>query len=435
MEKSKTGQKEVEKVASFASDSLYSAHGYYKVHISELYFPMEILVPELIKKDSDDGDFATYSLNTKKDLVYLHSLKIEYAWILTDAVIPKNPDGSAAIAKAAGGKFKSRAPASKIDSNNAAYEPLSKELARSKTFFKQSYKQIRLVLDSIRQNSELIMDEVTLVVDDITSSVARNPNALLCMRGLQNADEYTYFHSINVSILASIFAQYLGYSAEEIRRISLAGILHDIGKQKIPLSVLNATRKLTDKEFEIMKLHPQLARKILNNGEGLPEGVIEAVSCHHEKFDGTGYPYGLKGDAIHPYAMILSLADVYDALTSERPYKSAFNQNQSAAIIYTQKNTSFSAEMVNKFIQCFGVYPIGALVLLSNNRLAIVYENNSDDLLHPKILQLSGSFDRFAPTRINPIDLREVKDTLRIVSCEETKELTLDLQKILQNFA
>jgi len=407
----------------------FISHGYRKISIAELHYPMDILVPELMDKNNIENSFHIFSFLSPDDRELLESLNVKHVWILKNAVIPKKPEQA---------KNPQQTPIQRFEEVRAqknpekkVYEPLVSELAKSKNFFKESYQQTRAALDSIRQTGILNIDGVTQVVDDITSSVARNPSTLLCMRGLQSADQYTYFHSINVALFASIFAQHLGYSEEEVWCIGFAGILHDIGKQKIPLTVLNASRKLTDDEFTIMKQHPQFAHDILKKGDSLAQGIIEGVYCHHEKFDGSGYPNNLKGDEIHPYAAILSLADIYDALTSERPYKRAFPQNKTASIIFSLRGTSFDADMVDQFIGCFGVYPIGCLVRLNTGEYGIVYENNDDDLLHPKILRLATNYNKILASGARPLDLRKFTSSIQIVSCEDIKKFNLDLEKIL----
>lgn len=421
--------------ATSALDKLYAENGYYMLPLSKLSYPMDVLVPELIGEGKDANHFEFYCIQSEEDIEHLYSINVKHVWMLRNAKIPATPLNSSKIAKARASEHDTivveRAPQTLATSGKI---PLNEEIERNNSFYKKSYEKARKNFDTIRQYGVLPIEEMSLVVDEITSSVSRNPGALLCLRGLQSADEYTYYHSINVSLLATVFAQHLGYSQDEIWRIGFAGMLHDIGKQKIPLELLNAPRKLSDKEFGVLKRHPQFALEILESVKNLGSGIIEAITGHHEKFDGSGYPHGLKGSEIHPFAAILSLVDVYDALTSERPYKKAFPQSKTAAIIYSQKDTSFSTEMVNSFISCFGVYPIGSLVRLSNGEFAVVYEHNTDDLLKPKILQLGRSFDQFLPQNAKAIDLRYVKDELKILSCEGMHDDLVNLPNIIMHF-
>jgi len=433
MEKDNTNQDDTGTHAQ--RDRFYHENGYSKIAVSSLGFPLDVIVPELMEKKQGANQFSIYCIITENDIEYLSTIGIQHVYVLKNTKIPILLSKTKTNATQAQNEKKASTEVQhKSDPARMKPTSLADELLKSHAFYKKSFLKIRDSLDMTRSQGILPIEEINLVVNDITESVSRNPNALLCMRGLQRADEYTYYHSINVSILASIFAKFLGYSQEEVWKIGYAGMLHDIGKQKIPLDVLNAPRKLTDQEFEILKLHPELTLSILDKAKDLPDGVLEAATGHHEKYDGSGYPHGLKGDQIHPYAAIVSLADVYDALTSDRSYKRAFPQNKTAAIIYSQRGTSFSADMVDSFIRCFGVYPIGSLLRLSNGKYAIVYENNSEGLLHPKVLQLTSDLDKFMPQNVHPIDLSKFKDEIKILSCENINNHKINLQKILANF-
>lgn len=420
-------QSKTNKFESIEAEGLFSSHGYRKVHVSELYYPMDILIPEFMDQNANIKDYTIYKLANKDNLARLYTHNIEYAWVLKTDIMPKNQSNDLDFSEI------TEPIATKI--KIVEHKPLSVELEKNKTFFKKSHKQVQVALDSLRKNGVLPMEEIKEVVHNITTAVAQNPSTLLCLRSLQSADEYTYFHSINVSLYASVFAKFLGYKAQEVWEISYAGILHDIGKQRIPLSVLNAPRKLSEDEFKLMQLHPALAHDMLKNENDLTDSLMHAVSCHHEKFDGSGYPYGIKGSEIHPHATIVALADIYDALTSERPYKQAFTQNKTASIIYSQRGISFSTEMTDKFICCFGVYPIGTLVRLNNNEFAIVYENNVSDLLHPKVIQLSRKFGKLIPCGTKSIDLRHTKGSIEIVSCEDSKAHHFNLQEVFLSFS
>ncbi len=321
------------------------------------------------------------------------------------------------------------APAAEQEAGSA----LKDELVRMRMFHDWSFTAVRSALDSIRQNGEVPVQELNCVVNAVVDSVERNPCALLCMKGLQDAELYTCFHSINVATIAVVFGHFLGYSSQQLQEIGQAGILHDIGKQRIPQEVLNAPRRLTSKEFDLVKKHPVLGYELLRSDDRISEKVKMAVLQHHETQDGTGYPLGIEGEKLSEYASMLSLADVYDALTSNRPYKRAFPQNKTAAMLYKMGGTVFSADLAGQFIRCFGVYPVGSLVCLNDGNYGIVCENHTDDLLRPKVLLLVRSLGRFLFSRPREMDLREEKDCT-IVSCEDVQKYKLDVQMVFQNF-
>ncbi len=382
----------------------YTAKGYRKIPSHLLSFPMKAVVPELIGTAAVSAQFSFYFVNDKKDIDLLDELDIPFVWLHKTDLTPE-----------------------------ISSYMVMKELENAKIFYSKSFSITKKALDEVRTKGTVPISDMTSIVDDITASVAKHPSALLCMRGLQNSDEYTYHHSVNVSLLACIFAKFLGYSPKEVREIGLAGLLHDIGKQRIPLEILNAPRKLSNEEFEIMKSHPRLAEDLLKSHPDISENIMRAVTAHHEKFDGSGYPHKFKKDEIHPYAVILSLADVYDALTSERAYKKAFPQNKTAAMIYSQKGTAFKADMAELFICCFGIYPIGTLVKLNETQYAIVYENNKEDLLHPKVLEITKKDGKYALASICIMDLRKYKNKYKITTCENAKGENINLKELLEN--
>lgn len=383
----------------------YTSKGYKNIPTHLLQVPMQVIVPELFGTPLTSGQFAFYLINNANDIEILRQLDISSVWVHQTNITSAMMDHF-----------------------------LKEEIAASAEFFESSFRIAKRTLDNIRKTGTVDLLGINTIVDNITASVAKHPGALLCMRSLESSSEYTYYHSINVSLLSCIFAQFLGYTSQKIREVTLAGLLHDIGKQRIPVEILNAPRKLSTLEFDIMKSHPLLSKQLLDTKHDIPNEVFDGILSHHEKFDGTGYPRGLKKDEIPPYAVILSLADVYDALTSERAYKQAFPQNKTAAMIYSQKGTSFAPDMVELFICCFGVYPIGTFVKLTEEKYGIVYENNKDDLLFPKVIEIIKENGKYRFNNMNVIDLRKFKFQYKISVCENLKTENIDLNELLALF-
>ncbi len=375
---------------------------YRKIPNDVLQTSMRVVVPEL-QGASQNSHSLFYLINNQNDIDKLLNLGVREVWIKKDHIPPSVQSAL-----------------------------LFKEIKQSKDFYNNSKQAIELYFDNIRAGEVPPISELNSVVDNITSSVVKHPTALLCMKGLQDAHAYTYFHSINVALLSSIFANFLGYSQEEIREITLAALLHDLGKQKISLEILNAPRKLSSAEFKIMQMHPIYALEILKDNIELSTNVYKAILEHHERYDGTGYPRKLSKNEIHPFASIISISDVYDALTSERAYKKAIPQNKTAAYIYTQKNLAFPPEITELFIRCFGVYPIGTLVKINATQFAIVCENNKDDLLSPKVLELTKRGGKYTFSSLEPIDLRLHKDKYKITACENFKWDHIQLKDLVE---
>ncbi|WP_263264731.1 HD-GYP domain-containing protein [Pseudomonas sp. RIT-PI-S] len=222
------------------------------------------------------------------------------------------------------------------------------------------------------------------VVEDIAASVMRHPHALISLARLKTADEYTYMHSVAVCGLMVALARQMGQPDALVREAGTAGLLHDIGKMAIPNDVLNKPGRLTDDEFALVRTHPLSGLEILQRSGFLSVAAIDVCMHHHEKVDGTGYPYGLAGDEISPMARMAAICDVYDAVTSPRPYKKPWGPAHSLKEMASWKG-HFDRHLFQGFVRTVGIYPVGALVRLDSDRLAIVVDQNEGALLTPKV--------------------------------------------------
>ncbi|MEM7419229.1 MAG: HD-GYP domain-containing protein [Pseudomonadota bacterium] len=217
----------------------------------------------------------------------------------------------------------------------------------------------------------------------LVESVERNPDALLCLTKIREKDDYLLEHSLNVAILLANFAKHLGMTDNEVNELSYAGFLHDLGKIMIPDEILHKPGRLTDEEMDIMKGHVQHGVDHLLETDIQPH-LIQAVAEHHERLDGLGYPQGKKGDEISMAGRMLAIADMYDALTADRVYKSGMSSQKAFSILMSEAPTRLDMYLVQQFIKCLGIYPVGSLVLLSNERLAMVMHQN-DSPLTPEV--------------------------------------------------
>lgn len=222
------------------------------------------------------------------------------------------------------------------------------------------------------------------LVEEISNSVMRNPGALISLARLKTADDYTYMHSVAVCALMIALARQLGLSEQETREAGMAGLLHDLGKAMIPMEVLNKPGKLTDEEFAVVKTHPEEGYKLLLQGKGINEITRDVCLHHHEKVDGSGYPKGLNSDSMSLYAKMGAVCDVYDAITSNRPYKAGWDPAESIKRMAEWKG-HFDPAVFQAFVKSLGIYPIGSLVRLESGKLAIVVEQGEKSLLSPKV--------------------------------------------------
>ncbi|MCR5666575.1 MAG: HD-GYP domain-containing protein [Eubacterium sp.] len=234
-------------------------------------------------------------------------------------------------------------------------------------------------------------DEMVDIANDITKSMlvalGENKDVNISLEMLKISDEYTFKHCVDVSAMAMLVANKMNLQENSIRNIAMAGILHDIGKVKIPDEILNKPGKLTVEEFDIIKKHPVYGYDLMRNIKGLEEEVGLGILQHHENINGSGYPYSLKAGEISYMGKILSVVDVYDALVTKRPYKDARRSNVALNMLSDMMD-KFDAYILKAFLRCITVYPIGTTVMLSNGVVARVVHNNDGYPLRPRVQDL-----------------------------------------------
>ncbi len=219
------------------------------------------------------------------------------------------------------------------------------------------------------------------IVDEILSSSVIS----LDMLDLKSYDGYTYQHSVNVAVVSCLIGLKMGFSKQQLEEVSMAAILHDIGKILISQDIINKPGRLTKEEFELVKKHSEYGYEIVKNRMDISAKVKSAILMHHENEDGSGYPKGYKGDKIHVYARIIHVADVFDALTSKRPYKPSYARYEAAEYLMGGCGRMFNYEVVNAFMSAVPIYPKGVCVSLSDERRAVVAKN-TDNMLRPVVL-------------------------------------------------
>jgi putative nucleotidyltransferase with HDIG domain len=241
-------------------------------------------------------------------------------------------------------------------------------------------------------------------------------------------DTYTFEHSVNIGVLMMSFAKSRGMPAKIIHDVGVGGLLHDIGKAKTPTEILNKAGKLTDEEFVIMRHHVVDSHLILSSTPGINQNALDVAALHHEKFDGSGYPDGKKGDEISIIGQMSAIVDVYDALTADRCYHKGQDPSIVLKRMLSWTGSHFNPELMHEFIQCVGIYPPATLIMLSNHYLAVVVENNKN-LLLPRVIAIINSKTN---ETIEPrfIDLSK-QDKLKITSSESDQKWNVDPQKYL----
>lgn len=240
------------------------------------------------------------------------------------------------------------------------------------------------------------------LVQDISDSVARNASALISLARLKTADDYTYMHSVAVCAMMIALARQLGLDERQVRDAGEAGLLHDMGKALLPMEILNKPGKLTDEEFSIVRKHPELGYQLLQGSAGVSDITLDVCLHHHEKMDGNGYPEGLGGDRISLFAKMGAVCDVYDAITSNRPYKEGWDPAESMRKMGQWADGHFDPVVFQAFAKSLGIYPVGSLVRLTSGLLGVVTQQNPNALTTPVV---KAFFATKTLERILPVDL------------------------------
>lgn len=264
-------------------------------------------------------------------------------------------------------------------------ERVDPDTISEEVLYEDTFTTIKDVMESVRADEEIDVEELKDTVQDLVHYILNDDMIFMTLTGIRDIDNYTFLHSVDVCIYTIITAKALELDINEIHELALAAILHDIGKCKVPLSILNKPGKLTDQEFEIMKDHSRRGANITRNMEGISEKVSRIILQHHEKWDGSGYPEGTKGHSIEMGARIISIADVFDALTSDRVYRKRFMPHDAAEFLMRQSDSQFDPKLLDCFIESIAVYPQDSIVLLNTGEVARVLPAKGSASIRPKV--------------------------------------------------
>ncbi|HNH34854.1 MAG TPA: HD-GYP domain-containing protein [Rhodocyclaceae bacterium] len=294
---------------------------------------------------------------------------------------------------------------------------MQEEIKRAARTVAKAKEAVASMFQEARMGKALDANDALPLVEEISSSVFRNPGALISIARLKNKDEYTYMHSVAVCALMVALARQMGQDDDQAREAGLAGLVHDVGKMMIPDAVLNKPGKLTDEEFALVKRHPEEGHKLLLEGQNIVESTLDVCLHHHEKMDGTGYPHRLPAEKISVFARMGAVCDVYDAVTSNRPYKSGWDPAESLKRMAEWKG-HFDERIFQAFVRSLGIYPIGSLVRMESGRLAVVVEQSEKSLLTPRV---RAFFSTKSGTHLKPelIDLARANIQDRIIARED----------------
>ncbi len=309
--------------------------------------------------------------------------------------------------------------------------PIEQEARRAQRICQSAREAVSEMLASVRMGKAVDVGRFESLFGDIRDSVGRHPHAIINLARLKTADDYTYMHSVAVCALMISLARQLRLDEAQVYEAGMAGLLHDLGKVAIPEPILNKPDRLSDEEFAIVRGHPEAGHQILSRDERIGAAVLDACLHHHEKLDGSGYPHRLQGEQISLLARMCAICDVYDAVTSERVYKNAWDPAE-ALHRMARWAGHFDPVVFQAFVKTIGIYPVGSLVRLSSGRIGMVVEQNPQSLLTPKV-RVQRSEHAAPPLAEEILDLADAHLGERIV--ERNPEEGARLRDVWENLA
>jgi HD-GYP domain-containing protein (c-di-GMP phosphodiesterase class II) len=269
---------------------------------------------------------------------------------------------------------------------HATQVPVEREVEQARLAYAGTAGAVRDALSAVRANRALDAKSMEQAVGAMTESVLRNPDALMLFSRLREKGDYTHSHALDVAVYMTSFARFLQLPVEQISLLGYLGLMQDVGKLRVPDEILGKRDRLTPLEFEQAKRHVEYSVDILRGTPGLPAQLPELAALHHERQDGSGYPKGLKGKEIGMIGSIAAIADTFDALTTRRPYGEPVSPSTALSMLYKWRGTFFDAALVEQFIRCIGIFPLGSVVELNSGEVGIVIAQNTEKRLQPRVM-------------------------------------------------
>lgn len=326
---------------------------------------------------------SSFVITDPKDIATIQASSIKEVWIDSGKGLDV-PAGEAAVSEAqSDAEVEAELRQVAQDQRETAQVTVAVEIERATRICRQSKQAVVSMFQEARMGKTVDAAGAQRLVQEISDSVARNASALISLARLKTADDYTYMHSVAVCAMMIALARQLGLDEEQIKLAGMAGLLHDLGKALMPMEVLNKPGKLTDAEFTIIKSHPVEGHKMLLAAGNVHPVVLDVCLHHHEKTDGSGYPDRLKDEAISLFAKMGAVCDVYDAITSNRPYKAGWDPAESLRKMAAWAEGHFDHKVFQAFVKSMGIYPIGSLVRLTSGRIGVVMEQTGKSLTMP----------------------------------------------------
>ena len=293
-----------------------------------------------------------------------------------------------------------------VSGDYAVTSTVRKEAPEARRAYERCVKAYRRIYARAGRAGFVDIDRVTNAVTPVIRSILRNPNAMAwtVFQGKRSSRHYS--RAVATSVWATMFGRHLGFDRKGLEHLAIGGLLLDIGNTEVPDDVVQAEGAITMDEYAEVPRHVEAGAKILRRSPGIHPAVFEMVTYHHERYDGTGYPYGLSGSNIPAFGRIAGIVDCYDAMTTKNAYSPALAAYDAARELNEMRDQKFSGEVVEQFMHMIGMFPTGSVVELSDGSIGLVLEQNPDNLLQPKvlILRLKGKKSLRKPRLMNEKD-------------------------------
>ncbi|PIB16965.1 HD-GYP domain-containing protein [Vibrio rotiferianus] len=316
-------------------------------------------------------------VSTQQGIEKLKASGVKFVWV------DQKLSSSACVFKPVAAESEELSPVEEQTKVPRAFRTREAQHKRAKKLIAEAKGLAQKLLNQTFEGKVIEVDEIESWADDMIESVFIDSDALQCVSALRQKDTYLLEHSVNVACLLVTFGKHLGLNKETLKQLAIGGIIHDVGKIKVDDAVLHKPARLTPEEFEHMKLHQVFAGEIILGVKGLSDVSRDVCLMHHEKLDGNGYPRGLFGDQIPMHGRMSCIVDIYDALTADRVYKKGMSSAEAFKILLSLTPSHLDPDLVYKFINCIGVYPVGSIVQLSDGRVGIVWTSNESQPLKP----------------------------------------------------
>ncbi|WP_022850985.1 HD-GYP domain-containing protein [Limisalsivibrio acetivorans] len=402
-----------------------------KIHINELKPGMTVTKTD---KQGLYFPFFDKEITDQRPINVLKNSGVSYVYILNEAEHDTEEETAEIL-----GETYSQLLGKPVDKSDFIFTdaPGLSDIMEAKEVFGRAKESARKLLNTLRMGGKLDVAGARTLTREMVSYCSEKPKVFSTMTQLRVQDDYTFSHSLNVCIISIALGKRLGKGGKDLEKIGLAGLLQNIGMMKIPEAIVNKPDKLTDEEYTTIKKHVEIGAKMLQDA-GFDKDIVTAVLHHHEKSDGSGYPYGLTERDISPIAKLTSIADVYDAVTSKKSYSEGKTPSEALKMIFSWSGRHFNETLVKFFINTVGIYPAGTVVLLDSQETGVVLEQGKGDLTKPKILIVKDTAGTIAHNPVvfdlGRMNIKTGKPLKKIISSINPKDAGISPEEVISSF-